>query len=64
MSSSFSWHLQPGGRVSSTRTGGGQVPVVALRGYGVDAAAMSFWLHERGIHIERACKGSVLMRRM
>jgi hypothetical protein len=24
--------------------GSGQVPAVALRGYGVDAAAMSFWL--------------------
>jgi hypothetical protein len=24
--------------------GGGAYPAVALRGYGVDAAAMSFWL--------------------
>jgi hypothetical protein len=24
-----------------------------LRAYGVDAAAMSFWLHDGGIHAER-----------
>jgi hypothetical protein len=29
------------------------IAAVALRGYGVDAAAMSFQLHERGIHIVR-----------
>jgi hypothetical protein len=34
--------------------GGGQIPVVALRAYDVDASAMSFWLHERGIHIVTA----------
>jgi hypothetical protein len=32
--------------------GDGQIPAIALRGYGVDAAAMSFWPHESGIHIE------------
>jgi hypothetical protein len=37
--------------------GGGQIPAVALRGYGVDAAAMSFWLHDRGIHIECGPQG-------
>jgi hypothetical protein len=31
--------------------------VIALRAYGVDAAAASFWLHERGIHIESSPQG-------
>jgi hypothetical protein len=30
----------------------------------VDAAAMSFWLHDRGIHIVSARQGSVLVMPM
>jgi hypothetical protein len=33
--------------------------LLALRGYGVDASAMSFWLHDRGIHIVWARQGRV-----
>jgi hypothetical protein len=41
--------------------GGGQIPAAALRGYGVDASAMSFWLRDRGIHIVRKPSGPVLV---
>jgi hypothetical protein len=35
--------------------------LLALRGYGVDASAMSFWLHDRGIHIVWARQDSILV---
>jgi hypothetical protein len=52
----------PGGPGSRHRGGaGGRIPADALRGYGVDAAAMSSWLHDRGIHTVWARQGPVLM---
>jgi hypothetical protein len=41
--------------------GGGRIPAVALSSYGVDASAMSFWLHGGGIHIVRDPPGPVLV---
>jgi hypothetical protein len=44
--------------------GGGQIPTNTLRGYGVDASLMSFWLHGGGIHIECGRWGPVLVMPM
>jgi hypothetical protein len=46
---------------AAVRAGGGRIPADALRGYGVDAALMSFWLHGGGIHIECGPRCPVLV---
>jgi hypothetical protein len=56
--------LRARGPGSGHRCGGGRIPAVALRAYGVDAAPMSSWLHERDIHIVWGRKGSGLVMLM